>query len=1184
MSGASINDRYAIKAELGRGGMGIVYRAFDEVLAREVAIKLLSEASLGAEGRERLLHEARAAAGLNHPNIVAIFDAGETRLADSTERIPFIVMELVDGQSLYQEMPLDPEQIVPMVTQVCQALHHAHSHNIVHRDLKPENILLLPDGSVKLMDFGLARSVVSRLTGQGQIMGTVYYLAPELALGQRFDGRADLYALGVLLYELTTGRLPFEADDPLAVVSQHIHAPVVPPGAHNNALSPALDRLILRLLEKDPANRPADSMEVAESLAGVGGEPILDLREASRGEFSVLDRIVRGRFIGRRSDLADAKTWWQKSSEGTGQVLLISGEPGIGKTRFVRELRTFAEVTGGKALAGVCYSEGGAPYAPFAQIITTELQHDGRSIPEHVLADLLTLAPSLGPKYAGIPPNPALDPQAEQYRLYENMFVFAAQQSVERPLMMVFEDVHWADSGTLAMIRHLARRAKGHRILLVATYREVEIDQARPLNRFLLDMNRERLAHRIKLTRLDKEETASLLEAILAEEITPEFLEAIYRETEGNPFFIEEVCKALIDSGKLYFENGRWQRPEIAELEIPQSIRISIQSRLGFLSPEVHQALLPASAMGRSFDFETLKLTSDLPEQVLIDALEEAERAQLIQEIGPEGGGTFAFSHALIPTTMLEGASGLRRRQLHRRLLEVLAERNPDDQATLAHHAFRSGDQRRGMNYAIQAGEQALRLYAAEEAVQYFVHALEAAETLDLKDRLRIIHQKLGDVFALQGNLPEAIDQYEAAYALSDHGADQAVLKAKIGEVHTVAGDARSQEILLEALDILDPNRQPGQRAVTLANLGRTYHLQGKHRQAISRLDEALELARSLDDPGSLTTIYGYLSGAYQHLAEIKTSLEYAEQLTHLGDRLHYPYATALGYEFLAEGYLIWADWQKGLHYGRLNRELGKKLGALDRVAWADFSISIALHGLGELSAARDAALGSLEIADELGHPRLSIIVGAQLAKIYLDLGEVDPAEAAAAAAYKQSQELQLPFPLNNALDAVGSVQLVKGQFSEALQSYLLAAEIFKDSDSPLNPWTAFVGLSEAYLGLGELTNARQSITQFVEAATERSLNAYRASGMRVLGQILAAEDSLEAAAEMYAEAAAIFTELNSRLDLAKVLYHHGVLRLKAGENYQAQSLLAQAHDLATACGAQRLLKRIGQENLDEAG
>ena len=287
-------NRYRLDAELGRGGMGVIYRAYDTLLDRAVAVKVLSSSGLGSQGRARLLREAQAAAKLNHPNIVSVFDAGE---ADGE---PFIVMELVEGESLHDRRPADLDEIVSLARQICAALDHAHSHNIVHRDLKPENVLITSDGAAKLTDFGLARSVSSRVTSEGTITGTVFYLAPELALGQPYDGRVDLYALGVMLYELTTGQLPFSGDEPMAIITQHVYVRVIPPRAHRADLPPALDTLIVRLLSKQPDERPASAAEVRQALERLQTPGALEKPEVTPGEeLSLLDRIAHGRMVGR---------------------------------------------------------------------------------------------------------------------------------------------------------------------------------------------------------------------------------------------------------------------------------------------------------------------------------------------------------------------------------------------------------------------------------------------------------------------------------------------------------------------------------------------------------------------------------------------------------------------------------------------------------------------------------------------------------------------------------------------------------------------------------------------------------------------------------------------------------------------------------------------------------------------
>ena len=239
--------------------------------------------------------EAQAAASLNHPNIVSIFDAGEMN------GLPYIVMELVSGSSLHVQKPARIDQIIDIALQICAALEYAHANGIIHRDLKPENIILSPDGRVKILDFGLARSIASRLSSQNIIAGSVFYLAPEQALGQEIDGRADLYSLGVILYELVTGQLPFSGDDPLSVISQHLYAPVVAPSTYQADAAP-LEPLILRLLAKDPRGRYDSAHQVMEALQALAGSEAFTARQVELYRWRHPPQPARPRSDGRTEE------------------------------------------------------------------------------------------------------------------------------------------------------------------------------------------------------------------------------------------------------------------------------------------------------------------------------------------------------------------------------------------------------------------------------------------------------------------------------------------------------------------------------------------------------------------------------------------------------------------------------------------------------------------------------------------------------------------------------------------------------------------------------------------------------------------------------------------------------------------------------------------------------------------
>jgi ABC-type oligopeptide transport system substrate-binding subunit len=782
--GTFLNDRYRLEAEIDRGGMGVVYRAHDTLLDRCVAVKVLSEAVLDSEGRARLLREARAAARLNHPNIVSVYDAGDAGTAGGS---PFVVMELVEGGSLHSHRPQDMSAIVAIARQISAALDHAHTNGFIHRDLKPENVLLARDGSAKLSDFGLARPITSRVTNEGTIAGTVFYLAPEQVLGHDIDGRVDLYALGVLLYELTTGQLPFVGDDPLAVIYQHLHAPVVPPQARNADIPPVLDALITRLLSKDPAARPDSAAEVLRIL---NSPDILDREAVPSQELSVLERIERGRMVGRERELQQARTLWAHALSGQGQMLLVSGEPGIGKTRLVQSLATQVQISGGTALQGACYAEGGMPYAPFAHLLRGVLEEggdDGLDLPDKVLANLLGLAPIVRLDHPELGPDSSpLSLPIDRHRLFQDMVILFTALARQAPLLVVVEDIHWADSGTLSLLRHLARHLRRQRVLLVATYRDVEVDEAQPLHELLLELHRERLATRLKLLRLDREQTGELLAVLFAEEITPEFLDGIYTETEGNPFFIEEVCKALVESGRLYYEEGRWHRPSMDELGIPQNVSVAIQSRVRVLPRPAQQTLRLAAILGRTFGLDTLAAASELDKDALLDGLEDAQRAQLIEQLSdrqpapergpahhgpprapqPVSGRTFTFVHGLIASTLVASMATTQRRRLHRQAAEAIESLSPAEFEALAYHYDRAGNTDKTTHYLLKAGDRARGLYAFQEATDHYHRALVLLKEQGAHERAAQTLMRLGLVYTAAFEPDKARQAYDEAFDL----------------------------------------------------------------------------------------------------------------------------------------------------------------------------------------------------------------------------------------------------------------------------------------------------------------------------------------------------------------------------------------------------------------------------------
>jgi serine/threonine protein kinase len=321
------------------------------------------------EQRSRVIREAQAMARLgDHPHILQIHDLGEEN-GQAYMVLPYMPggdVEVLIEQAPDHRLPL--EQVVKIAKEVGRGLEFAHSRGIVHRDLKPSNVWMTSEGVAKIGDFGLAVAVDhSRLTQEGMMVGTVSYMPPEQAMGGEVTPRADLYSLGAMLYEMVTGRPPFLGDDSVAIIGQHINTPPVAPTWHNGQCPRPLEALILRLLAKDPSERPEAASDV---LAALDGMDLTATAGSSVEEAQPLDSLAGGVFVGRQREMGELKACLEDALSGRGRLVTLVGEPGIGKTRTAQELATYAGLRSAQVLWGRCYEEQGMPpYWPWVQAI-----------------------------------------------------------------------------------------------------------------------------------------------------------------------------------------------------------------------------------------------------------------------------------------------------------------------------------------------------------------------------------------------------------------------------------------------------------------------------------------------------------------------------------------------------------------------------------------------------------------------------------------------------------------------------------------------------------------------------------------------------------------------------------------------------------------------------------------------
>jgi eukaryotic-like serine/threonine-protein kinase len=744
--------RYQVKKFLGEGGKKKVYLAHDTVLDRDVAFALIKTEKLDEAGRTRVIREARAMARLDHPNIVSVLDFGDH------QGQPFMVLPLLSGgdveglikKATDHKLPLD--QAIEIAKAVCRGLVFAHAKGIIHRDIKPGNVWLSSEGIAKIGDFGLAVALdLSRLTQHGMMVGTVSYMPPEQAMGGEVTSKADLYSLGAMLYEMVTGRPPFIGDDSIAIIGQHINTQPVSPAWHRADLPPALEALIMQLLEKDPQKRPDSAASVLKVLEGIkAGKPVAETAKAEASS-PAGNPLYHRVFVGREQELKQLQSAFDGAMSGQGSLMMVMGEPGIGKTALVEQLATYVTLRGGRTLVGHCYEEGSLslPYLAFVEamrsyVLSRELK-DLQSELGTGAADVARIVSEIRERLK-IKLRPQKDPEEERYRLMQAVTTFLTNAACLQPLLVVLEDLHDADKGTLDMLIHVSRHLSAARLLVVGTYRDIEVDRAHPLSAALAELRRVSSYGRVILRGLNADEVKRMLESITRESIPWGIAEVVHRQTEGNPLFVQEVVRFLSEEGLITQKDGRWRpvKDTPLEMNIPEGLKDVIGKRLSLLTRECNQLLSTASVIGREFMLETLKAVAGMNEEAFVTALKQAVQLSVLEERSQLGVVRYRFTHAFFRQTLYEEMIAPQRLKLHQQVARALetqfAKRLEEHAAELAEHFSHStdaADLKKAIEYGELAAKRAIEVYAYGEAVRLLDQAIKVQKVLDPDDKVK---------------------------------------------------------------------------------------------------------------------------------------------------------------------------------------------------------------------------------------------------------------------------------------------------------------------------------------------------------------------------------------------------------------------------------------------------------------
>jgi predicted ATPase/tRNA A-37 threonylcarbamoyl transferase component Bud32 len=882
--------RYEIGQLLGVGGMGDVYKSRDTRLERLVAIKRLSPHVRAG----RFFDEARAVSALNHPNIVTLYDIA------SDDGVDFLVFEYVAGRTLHDlvrngEAALD--DLMDFGAQIADALGAAHAAGIVHRDIKPSNIIVTPGSRVKVLDFGLAKivdalrapaggdaatTIVDR-TEAGLIVGTVSYMSPEQTRGERLDGRSDIFSLGCVMYEAVTGLLPFRGASTLAIMHAIATGDAPRPSALRPQLPAELDYVIERALAKDQADRYASAADLAAALRSIGGCVAAPVRPFAERKPEA--------FVGRDRELDALREMTRRMVDGTGSIVFLTGEAGLGKSALASAFLADATADHPQLLVarGTCVEQYGAgeAYLPFLDALTGLLAGRHR---ERIMAVLRRYAPTWCLQFPGVFGSTSAVEQLQQEaigatkeRMLREFGDAVTTLSAGNPVVVMLEDLHWSDPASVDLLRHLGGRAGTHRLLVIGTFRGVEVERTgHPMMNCVRELRGHSLCEQLELDALSADDLGRYLDTrFRSNDFAPALASLIFRKTEGHPLFSAALIQLLLEHGDIVRDERGWtlsRQLTDRTLAVPESVRGMIQKKLDALDEEDRRTLQHASVQGEEFLSTVLAhvlAADELDLEQRLDHLERVHRlvAKKSEEELPDGALAvkYRFAHALYQNLLYESVLTKRRVTLHFQAGEQLArhygEQTHRIAGALAAHFERGRDYRRAIEFLAQAADVALERYAGAAAEEHCSHALALAERLPDGERSRArmtFIQRRGTIRLGLGSLRDAKEDFEQAAAgareLNDFVTEASALNA-LANPFLSRYFARPEDEIQRAqyaVDLADKTGDAALRAEAMVNLALRHSLLGDPARAGTLFADAVELARSAERPDALLRTLTY--------------------------------------------------------------------------------------------------------------------------------------------------------------------------------------------------------------------------------------------------------------------------------------------------------------------------------------
>jgi len=1066
--GTIVGHRYRIEQFLGRGGIGSVYLSRD--LAEEkarVAVKMLTAKNPVGPEVDSLREEFSVLSRLRHPNLVRILDFG----VSDESGVPYLVEEYVEGEDLYRVTESwTPKEILRLLVVLCRVVQFLHIRGIVHGDLKASNALLpareTDPEKLKVLDFGLA--IQPEGSRKISAAGTLAYMAPEILLGKSAGPRSDLYSMGILFYQLLARRLPFEDEDPGFLIQKHLQGVVDLRPIERLEGGAGLVQLVRALLEKDPGKRPSSAEDVIRLVSVAGGE---DYSGASGAPLE--SYFSAARFVGRDREIEHLhQCAGQVRESGRGKSIFIIGESGAGKSRCMEELKIWALLEGWRVVEGNCRAGEERSYGAYRQVLARTEGFSGTLQERSQQSSLFRFEEHARP--AGfLSLDTSTETAAGQFR--DHLTREIVRRLSGKPTILMLHDFHWADEATTAVLEYLTSDVQAHPILVCVSLRAAEGEQG-PVGRLIENSIRQLRAESLTLEPLSEEAVRALIASMTGEvELADSIAHWVWKASGGNPFFVEEILKHLVDRGLLRREEGTWKLGEemLGLLEAPKSVVVVLRDRLERLSAKAREIANWLAVIDRSVRKDDLRAIVSLKPTEFEQGAEELIARQMIRREGKEGLELVEFQHALISEVIRADLSSRKRCSMHRIIGETLEQQYGAEghvqELALHFTEGRAGD--KAVRYALEAAAQCRAVFANETALHFLEYALKNKGG-STPEELCQAAIDTADACCALGIPNRAIPILERELSLAkarDSRDNNAGLYMQLSRCYQFLGDnKRSERAALLGLNLLKKSTRNSQNTRTEASLLRQLAgtlLVSRHpRKGLTILEEALQVAK---ESGDLLTI-GHL------------------------------YVSKGGMSFVT------SDFHEGLNASKMAIGILEPVKALGLLPTAYSHLAVNLAGLGKLRLALEQHQRAVEIARKGRSPLLQAQSICNLTECYCLCGDFEKAaslskEMLAFAAETGNRNLEfaanlilLEIEINRADydSAVQTMRLLDAGSLPSLPSYVHAQALYESAwlklelgklDSSLLDLKQLEqmhsdGVADYEVGLGKILRARISL------------------------------------------------------------------------------------------------------------